>query len=134
MMGEHLEGQGVPCERLFFFKMDSMEFDGIGTYRQLYDLVRSLIEDVERPYLFFDELQEVEGWEKAVNSLRVDVDCDIYITGSNAYLLSSELSTLLSGRYVEIAMLPLTFSEYLDFRGMEWFSAEGSQEIGRAHV
>lgn len=127
MMGEYLERQGVSRERLFFFKMESMEFDEIRTYRQLYDLVRSRIGSVERPYLFFDELQEVEGWEKAVNSLRVDFDCDIYLTGSNAYLLSSELSTLLSGRYVEIEMLPLTFSEYLDFRGMEWFSAEGSQ-------
>lgn len=127
MMGEHLASKGVHRGRILFFRMESMEFDDIRTYRQLYDLVRRRVDGLEHPYLFFDELQEVEGWERAINSLRVDVDCDIYITGSNAYLLSSELSTLLSGRYVEIEMLPLTFSEYLDFRGMAWFGADGPQ-------
>lgn len=68
-------------------------------------------------YLFFDEIQKVPEWENAINSFRVDFDCDIYITGSNAHLLSSELSTYLSGRYVEIKMLPLSFSEFLDFHG-----------------
>ena len=116
MTREELERQGVPKERLLSFKMESMEYDGLD-YRGLYDLVRQKAEGVDHPYLFFDELQEIAGWERAVNSLRVDIDCDIYITGSNAYLLSSELSTLLSGRYVEVEMLPLTFSEYLDFQG-----------------
>ena len=64
----------------------------------------------KRCYLFLDELQEVAGWEKAINALRVDRDCDIYVTGSNAFLLSSEIATLISGRYVEIRMHPLTFS------------------------
>ncbi len=68
-------------------------------------------------YLFFDEVQRIAGWENAVNSFRVDLDCDIYITGSNAHLLSSELSTYLSGRYVEIKVLPLSFREFLDFHG-----------------
>ena len=71
------------------------------------------------PYLFFDELQRIEGWEDAVNSFRVDFDCDIYITGSNAYLLSSEYATYLSGRSVEIKMLPLSFVEFLDFHGFK---------------
>ena len=93
-----------------------MEFDGLD-YRGLYRLVRERASGVWRPYLFFDELQELEGWERAINSLRADVDCDIYITGSNAYLLSSEIATLLSGRYVEVEMLPLTFEEYLAFQG-----------------
>ena len=70
-------------------------------------------------YLFFDELQRVNAWEEAVNSFRVDFDCDIYITGSNAYLLSSEYSTYLSGRCVEIKMLPLSFSEFITFYGFE---------------
>ncbi|MBF1027216.1 MAG: ATP-binding protein, partial [Lachnospiraceae bacterium] len=70
-----------------------------------------------RMYLFFDEVQRIKGWENAVNSFRVDFDCDIYLTGSNAYLLSSELSTYLSGRYVEIKVLPLSFREFLDFHG-----------------
>ena len=70
-------------------------------------------------YLFFDELQRIAAWEDAVNSFRVDLDCDIYITGSNAYLLSSEYSTYLSGRCVEIKMLPLSFREFLDFHNFE---------------
>lgn len=117
MMRQKLVGDGVDPSRLFTFKMESMEFDGIEDYRELYHIVLDKIQGVEHPYLFFDELQNIEGWEKAINSLRVDYDCDIYITGSNAFLLSSEIATLISGRYVEIPMQTLTFSEYLDFRG-----------------
>lgn len=124
MMREHLRGQGVPDERLLMFRMESMEYEGLG-YRELYDVVRRRADAVERPYLFFDELQEVEGWERVINSLRVDIDCDIYVTGSNAYLLSSEISTLLSGRYVEIEMRPLVFAEYLDFVGARPLSRPG---------
>ena len=69
--------------------------------------------------LIFDELQTVEHWEKAIESFRIDFDVDIYITGSNAYLLSTEFSTLLSGRYVEIRMLPLSFKEFLNFYDFE---------------
>ena len=123
MMKEHLSSQGVSSSRLLSFKMESIEFEGITDYRELYARVIEKINGVEHPYLFFDELQNVEGWEKAINSLRVDVDCDIYITGSNAFLLSSELATLISGRYVEIPMQPLVFSEYLLFRGAQWAGA-----------
>ena len=119
---EHLRSQGVASERLISFKMESMEFDSVQNYRDLYTLISGRLKGVYKPYLFLDELQEVEGWEKAVNALRVDFDCDIYITGSNAFLLSSEIATLLSGRYVEIPMLPLTFAEYLLFRGISWQS------------
>ncbi len=118
MMREHLLKEGVDNNRLLTFKMESMEFDGLD-YKELYDLVRARTTNVEHPYLFFDEMQEIKGWERVINSLRTEMDCDIYITGSNAYLLSSELSTLLSGRYVEIEMLPLVFSEYLDFQGVK---------------
>ncbi|WP_165248590.1 ATP-binding protein [Adlercreutzia sp. ZJ141] len=118
LMAEHLVRQGVAPERILFFKMESMEFDDVREdYRALYSLVRKRAEGLTHPYLFFDELQETKGWERAIDGLRVDLDCDIYITGSNAFLLSSELATLLSGRYVEVEMQPLTFSEYLDFRG-----------------
>lgn len=126
MAKERLKAEGVPDERILSFRMESMEFDGLSDYRELYALVRKRAEGVERPYLFFDELQEVEGWERAINALRVDMECDIYITGSNAYLLSSELSTMLSGRYVEVEMLPLVFSEYLEFRGAEPVESKGS--------
>lgn len=118
LMAEHLRGQGVTQERILFFKMESMEFDDLRQdYRALYDLVRERADGLAHPYLFFDELQETEGWERTIDALRVDIDCDIYITGSNAFLLSSELSTMLTGRYVEVEMQPLTFAEYLDFRG-----------------
>ena len=116
MMQEHLIAGGVPESRTVMLKMESVEFDDLPDYRALYKLIREKVDGVEHPYIFLDELQDIDGWEKAVNSLRVDVDCDIYITGSNAFLLSSELSTLLSGRYVEIEMLPLSFAEYIDFR------------------
>ncbi len=118
MMREHLHADGVPENRLHTFKMESMEFDGLD-YKGLYNLVRERTAHVDHPYLFFDELQEIEGWERVINSLRAEADCDVYITGSNAFLLSSELSTLLSGRYVEVEMLPLVFAEYLDFQGAE---------------
>ena len=123
MMRQHLATQGVPDSRLVTFKMESMEFSDIDDYRDLYVRVKGRIAPDGKTYLFFDELQNVDGWEKAINSLRVDTDCDIYVTGSNAFLLSSELATLISGRYVEIALRPLVFSEYLDFRGASWGAA-----------
>ena len=85
----------------------------------------------KRMYLFFDELQRIDAWEDAVNSFRVDLDCDIYVTGSNAYLLSSEYSTYLSGRCVEIKMLPLSFREFLDFHNFE--VRETSSALGGTH-
>lgn len=80
-----------------------------------YQYVSDKIDNTSKTYLLFDELQVVSDWEKAIESFRLDYDVDIYITGSNAYLLSSEFATLLSGIYVEIKMLPLSFKEFLDF-------------------
>lgn len=85
--------------------------------RGFYEYVKERILPGKRMYLFFDEVQRIKDWENAVNSFRVDFDCDIYITGSNAFLLSSDLSTYLSGRYIEIKVLPLSFQEFLDFHG-----------------
>ena len=122
LMKERLINKGVSPSRIVSFRMESMEFYQVKTYSELYTLISGRIKGIDHPYLFLDELQEVEGWERAVNALRVDFDCDIYLTGSNAFLLSSEISTLLSGRYVEIPMFPLTFEEYLNFRGLIWAS------------
>ncbi|MFR2626894.1 MAG: ATP-binding protein [Collinsella sp.] len=127
MMRNHLAQQGA-SRALLTFKMESLEYAGITDYLTFYRMVRERIDGIDHPYLFFDELQNVEGWEKAVNSLRVDLPCDIYVTGSNAFLLSSELATLISGRYVEVKMQPLTFSEYLDFRSIDAVAAEGLGE------
>ncbi len=86
---------------------------------ELYEYVKRQIIPNKSMYLFFDEVQRISGWEDAVNSFRVDFNCDIYITGSNAHLLSSEYSTYLSGRCVEIRVLPLSFSEFLYFHNFE---------------
>lgn len=90
---------------------------------ELYAYFRDRLSQGGRTYIFLDEPQRIDGWQLAVNAMRVDFDCDIYLTGSNAYLLSSELSTYLSGRYVEIKMLPLVPSEYLDFCGLSFGSS-----------
>lgn len=118
LMVEHLKKSGIAAEQIIemnfeshaYKKMDSDEF---------YDYVKQHILPDKRMYLFFDEVQRVPNWEDAVNSFRVDFNCDIYITGSNAYLLSSEYSTYLSGRCVEIKMLPLSFHEFLYFHDFE---------------
>ena len=85
------------------------------TADSLYDYVKARILPKKRMYLFFDEIQRVPKWEDAINAFRVDFDADIYVTGSNAYMLSSEYTTLLAGRCIEIKVLPLSFSEFLTF-------------------
>lgn len=104
---------------IIYMNFESFEFDEIKNYRDMYKRIQEKIRNGEKNYIFLDEVQRVEQWEKCVNSLTVDFDTDIYITGSNAYLLSSELSTYLSGRYIEIKMLPLSFKEFLDFSTLE---------------
>lgn len=100
---------------IIYMNFESFEFDDIKDYKDMYKKIQEKIKKQKKNYIFLDEVQRVEEWEKCVNSLTVDFDTDIYITGSNAYLLSSELSTYLSGRYIEIKMLPLSFKEFLDF-------------------
>lgn len=114
LMVQHLRETGVEDDRIIEMNFESysyrkMDADGF------YDYVKNRIVPDKRMYLFFDELQRIPSWEDVVNSFRVDFDCDIYITGSNAYLLSGEYATYLSGRYVEIKMLPLSFKEFIDF-------------------
>lgn len=116
LMAAHLRGNGVSDEQIIEMNFESYEFLKM-TADELYRYVKEHVLPDRRMYLFFDELQRMDGWENAVNSFRVDFDCDIYITGSNASLLSSEYSTYLSGRCVEIKMLPLSFAEFVDFYG-----------------
>ncbi|MDR1668551.1 MAG: ATP-binding protein, partial [Oscillospiraceae bacterium] len=108
---------GVKPENIIDINFELMDYDEVVEYRQFYKLVREKIPVSGKCYLLLDEIQQVEHWEKAVNSLSVEsgLDVDVYITGSNAHLLSSDISTLLSGRYVEIKMLPLSFKEFLLF-------------------
>lgn len=100
---------------VIYMNFESFEFDKIIDYKDMYNEIKKQIKSEEKTYILLDEVQRVTNWEKCVNALSVDFDCDIYITGSNAYLLSSELSTYLSGRYIEIKMLPLSFKEFLKF-------------------
>lgn len=116
LMVKHLRETGIKDDQIIEMNFESMSIPDMDA-RGFYEYVKARICPDKRTYLFFDEVQKVPGWENAVNSFRVDFDCDIYITGSNAYLLSSELSTYLSGRYVEIRVLPLSFKEFLDFHG-----------------
>lgn len=118
LMIRHLRETGVSLEQIVEMNFESHDFRNM-TSDEVYHYVKDRVVPGKRMYLFFDELQRIDAWEDAVNSFRVDLDCDIYVTGSNAYLLSSEYSTYLSGRCVEIKMLPLSFREFLDFHNFE---------------
>ena len=118
LMQRHLLETGVAPQQIISMNFESMEYRDMDV-QTFYNHVKEKIQPDKRMYLFFDELQRLDRWEDAVNSFRVDFNCDIYITGSNAYLLSSEYSTYLSGRYVEIKMMPLSFKEFLSFHGYE---------------
>ena len=104
---------------IIYMNFESFEFDDIKNYKEMYDWIKERTKQNQKNYILLDEVQRITGWEKVVNALLIDIDSDIYITGSNAYLLSSELSTYLTGRYIEIKVLPLSFKEFLDFTVLE---------------
>ena len=112
---QYLSDNGVSERNIIHMNLESLRYRNLTNYLAFYDYVSEQLPKDGKTYLIFDELQVVEHWEKAIESFRLDFDVDIYITGSNAYLLSTEFSTLLSGRYVEIRMLPLSFKEFLNF-------------------
>lgn len=109
---DYLLENGIKDSDILYMSFESAEWYEIKDYKDLYNYIKSKYHD-KKVYLLLDEVQNVEDWEKTVNSLLVDINCDIYITGSNAYLLSSELTTLLAGRVYTINMYPFSFSEYL---------------------
>ena len=115
LIKQELEESGIDPSRFISINFEDMRYEHLHTARALHDEIRERAAGVsERLYLFFDEIQEVDGWEKCINSLRVSMDCDIYITGSNARLLSGELATYLGGRYVEFVIYPFSFSEFTE--------------------
>ncbi|MBQ7300440.1 MAG: ATP-binding protein [Clostridia bacterium] len=116
LMAQYLRNDGVENRQIIEANFESMEFRNMDV-QTFYEWVKVRLPQDKRAYLFFDEIQRMENWHDAVNSFRVDFDCDIYVTGSNAYLLSSEYATYLAGRSVEIKMLPLSFREFIDFYG-----------------
>lgn len=131
MYRDELIANGVSPSQIQFINFELMKYDSVRSYGQLYKLITENIVPDKKNYLFFDEIQQVNGWEKAINSLTLEYDTDIYVTGSNAYLLSSELATLISGRYVEIKMLPLSFKEYYEYYKD---SEKSSEELFNAYL
>ena len=122
---EQLLKRKIPRYRIIFIDKEDLEFDFIKDYTDLNSyLKKKLPATKEKKYIFIDEVQEIEKWEKLVVSLNKKEDYDIYLTGSNAHLLSSELATLISGRYIEINIYPLSYSEFTEFKGEQFKSHE----------
>ncbi|WP_407424105.1 ATP-binding protein [Methanobrevibacter sp.] len=114
---DELLKRGINEENILLINFESAKYRNVSNPRELDLLVSDLTKDIEgKIYMFFDEIQNVDGWEKSINSFRIDYDCDIYLTGSNSKLLSGELATHLTGRYMEIKMYPFSFKEYLDYK------------------
>ena len=109
---EYLKGLKIDDEHIISINLESLDYD-FKDYRDLYNYIMSKINDDKKYYVFLDEIQNIEEFQKVVDGLYIKENIDIYITGSNAFLLSGELATLLTGRYVEIKMLPLSFKEYV---------------------
>ena len=107
--------RNIPEDRMISCRFDSMEYEDM-TAKQIYTLLKGRLSTKGKTYLFLDEVQEIKGWEKVVNSLVSDFDVDLYITGSNSRMMSSEISTYLTGRYVSFRIFTLSFDEYLTFR------------------
>lgn len=127
LVRKQIEAEGVPGRGFIDVNLERRGL-GIRTDDDLYAYLVAHMSDSGRTYVFLDEVQRISGWHDVVNSIRVEYDCDIYVTGSNAYLLSGQIATYLSGRYVEIAMLPLSFAEYALFCGLD-FGANGSAAL-----
>lgn len=113
-----LKEQGISDDAIVEMNFESFAYKDMSA-DDVYAYVKERISKTGITYLFFDEIQRVPGWEEVINAFRVDFNCDIYVTGSNAYLLSSEYATYLSGRSVEIKMLPLSFKEFIEFNSLE---------------
>lgn len=114
---DYLKNNGVGEDQIIRINLEDADYDFITNYKELYEFVKSKLNSDKQNYVFLDEVQNVEFFQKACDSLYIKKNVDLYVTGSNAYLLSGELATLLSGRYIEIKMLPLSFKEYISYFG-----------------
>ena len=113
LIQQELHEQGIPQKQFITINFENMSYAPLCSASALHEyIIKKATHIGGKVYLFFDEIQEVTDWEKCINSLRVELDCDIYITGSNARLLSGELATYLAGRYVEFIIYPFSFSEF----------------------
>ena len=116
MLMEEIKKRGVRDDQILHYSFDSLEYEDIKMAKALFTRLKQHLCSEGRTYLFLDEIQEVKSWEKVVNSLMADYDVDIYVTGSNSRMMSSEISTYLTGRYIAFRIFPLSFSEYMLFR------------------
>lgn len=128
IMKRLVEERGIAPDQIVSFRFDSMEYDGYSA-REMYALLKGALAPQRRTYLFLDEVQEIEGWEKVVNSLATDFDVDIYLTGSNSRMMSSEIATYLTGRYVAFRIYTLSFEEYLFFKSHYAEVGDPKQEL-----
>lgn len=128
IMKRLVEERGIAPEQIVSYRFDSMEYDGYSA-REIYALLKGALAPQRRTYLFLDEVQEIEGWEKVVNSLATDFDVDIYLTGSNSRMMSSEIATYLTGRYVAFRIYTLSFGEYLFFKSHYAEVGDSKQEL-----
>lgn len=128
IMKRLVEERGIAPEQIVSYRFDSMEYDGYSA-REIYALLKGALAPQRRTYLFLDEVQEIEGWEKVVNSLATDFDVDIYLTGSNSRMMSSEIATYLTGRYVAFRIYTLSFGEYLFFKSHYAEVGDPKQEL-----
>lgn len=113
LFAEHLKSEGVSDEQIIFINFEDLKYENLLDYKSLYDYISQKLCKDKWTYVLLDEIQNVKDFQKAIDSLYIQNNVDVYITGSNAYLLSGKLATLLSGRYVEISMLPFSFKEYI---------------------
>lgn len=116
MLRDDLKSSGIPDDHIIFERYTSEYIDENMTDRDMHNAIKEKMTDKDRYYILLDEVQEISGWEKAVNSLLENENTDIYVTGSNSKLMSSEISTYLTGRYISIPVFTLSFAEYLDFK------------------
>ena len=119
----YLKSEGINEDHIISINLESPDYY-FNSYKELYDYVKEKIVDDGKYYVFLDEVQVVDSFQKAVDGLYIKKNIDVYITGSNAYLLSGELATLLSGRYIEIKMLPLSFKEYRNY-----YNVDGDEKL-----
>ena len=117
MYQEWLREQGVEASRIISINFEDIDYEELTDYRKLYDYLKEHLNPERMTYIFLDEIQNVADFPKVVDSLYIKNNVDIYMTGSNAYMLSSEIATLISGRYVQIEMLPFSFKEYMESTG-----------------
>ena len=130
-----LKQKGVPDENIIYVSLEDPNYYDITSYTKLDEVIYSLAKDVEgKIYIFVDEIQQVNKWEKSINGYRKVLNCDIYITGSNSKLLSSELSTFLAGRYLEIKVYPFSFNEVIQYKKEEEGLDIDEKEIFREYL